>query len=96
MRVPSDKYSEGLRRAVRVHENLDHRWDFLDIVHCRCMAQHEPGPVFRDGNDRYVFTINFVWAFTTGWKKSPDRRCEEVTGEAGVIYDGCENPKPST
>jgi hypothetical protein len=57
--VRDDQFNVALVRAQDVYEALDHQWLKTTRFGMRFKAEVEPGAYFIDGNQRFVFSLNF-------------------------------------
>ena len=55
------EYLSAAQRAETINNVLDNRWHKTASVVGRFTADHPVGPMYRDDNNLYVFTLNYTF-----------------------------------
>jgi len=55
--------SSGRTKTDSVFSVLDDKWNFLTTFQGRCIADHQPGPNYRDQDNNVIYTLNFNCTF---------------------------------
>jgi len=61
--IRNSRNSSAKTKTDSVFSVLDNKWNFLTTFEGRCLADHQPGPNYRDQNNNVIYTLNFSCIF---------------------------------